>query len=38
MSNKEILSHPILKYDKRIYDEALGLSMKKEKVRHTLEP
>ena len=38
MSTKELINHPMLKYDKRIYDDALGLAVSKEKTRYTLEP
>ena len=34
MTTKELLNDEFLKYDKRIFDEALGYSLEKEKIRY----
>ena len=38
MTTKELLNDNLMKYDKRIYNDALGRALISENVRYTLEP
>ncbi len=38
MTARELINHPMVKFDKRIMQEALDMAVNKEKVRYKLEP